>query len=480
MTKATIGIILSGRNAYIPIICICILLILYADFDFINLERIGVVDIATQKYNRCDGVLGNHESTEPRTSTEDSSPKSRKADGTLRNLRLVFLGDSVTRYQYLSLAYYIRYGYWYDASVVVNNLMNAHSFHHPFHPNEDWNEFFIQSNRILHPMEICDCIRGNGNSNSSSSSSSSSSSTKSDILVERRYFYDNRTNNMLVYINMNGIETSPGRGYYGRLKPETIFTSNFHTMVGIVPGMEHVQRSSSDNHIDNDDDSSSHNTSRYHQNIAWEYYTWDDVIRYHIGFLDFHYNRPVQNQRQLTLPPSMIVQPPNAYVLLNAGLHPHDFHNPVTIQNVVDALHDTQLYGTWKTTTYTKMHVLQEQLRNGIITTLHADETVTEQDVQQNEKHNVTLTAAMSDEYMCQALLPHECFNVSWILQLQSPITQYYVDNVHFMEPIYRIMNEEYLHQLSLVSFKGTENESDDTTKATYIPMNRSQILITP
>jgi hypothetical protein len=155
--------------------------------------------------------------------------------------------------------------------------------------------------------------------------------------------------------------------------------------------------------------------------------------------LDFNYNRSVHNhhnhhpqqqqQQQLsTTTPS----PPKAYVLLNAGLHPHDFYNPVTIQNVVDALRDMQLYGTWKTTTYTKVHVLQEQLQNGIIPQQQqqqlAAESITLLDVQQNEKHNVTSTA-LSDEYMCQALLPHQCFNVSWIIRLKSPISQYYVDH---------------------------------------------------
>ena len=417
MSKAIVAALLSARGIGIGL---CLLLIVFIDIDVINLNAFGVADTTT-KCNR------------PMELMDDESSSAR-TDHTLRNLRLVFLGDSVMRYQYLSLAYYIRYGYWYDTSVVVNNLMNAHSFHHPFHPNEDWNEFFLQSNRILHPMEICDCIRGSGNINQSSSSASN------DILVERRYFYDHRTNNMLVYINMNGIETSPGRGYYGRLKPETIFTPNFRSMVGMVSRMERI------------DPGNGSNDSNHR--IEWEYFTWDDVIRHHIGLLDFHYNRSVSEPAQ-----------PNAYVLLNAGLHPHDFHNPTTIRNVVDALRDTELYGTWKTTTYTKVHVLHEQQQgNGIAAaTTQLDESVTEQDVEQNTKHNVTSTA-ISDEYMCQALLPHECFNVSWILRLTLPISRYYVDNLHFMEPIYRMMNEEYLQQLSFL-------------RKTYIPLNRTLIL---
>ena len=122
---------------------------------------------------------------------------------------------------------------------------------------------------------------------------------------------------------------------------------------------------------------------------------------------------------------------------------------------------------------------------NGILTnTYHVDEQISALDIQQNDKHNVTATT-LSDAAMCQALLPHTCFNVSWILQLQSPISQYYVDNLHFVEPIYRIMNEEYLHQLSLLSYESASSHENDMkatriTTTTYVPWNRSQILVPP
>jgi hypothetical protein len=67
-----------------------------------------------------------------------------------RNLRLAFLGDSVTRYQYLSLAYFLRWGRWFDPDTIKNHLVDAHSFRHPYHPDQDWNEFFLQSNRLLY------------------------------------------------------------------------------------------------------------------------------------------------------------------------------------------------------------------------------------------------------------------------------------------------------------------------------------------
>ena len=97
-------------------------------------------------------------------------------------LRLAFVGDSVTRYQFLSLAFFLRWGRWFDPQVYPNHLVDAHSFHHPQHPDNDWNEFFLQSNRLLAPNEACDCQR---------------SRDSRHWAVERRYFYDPSRNNTL-------------------------------------------------------------------------------------------------------------------------------------------------------------------------------------------------------------------------------------------------------------------------------------------
>jgi hypothetical protein len=386
------------------------------EFDFVN-KSVRIIDIehdvTALAKTRDIGY-----SAYKRTSTVNTGNELAVASKRLQNLRLVFLGDSVTRYQYLSLAYYLRYGYWYDTTVSpnVNNLMNAHSFHHPFHPNEDWNEFFIQSNRILHPLEICDCIRGSG------------TNSTYDILVERRYFYDHQYNNMLVYINMNGNETSPGRGYYGRLDPKSIFGPNFHTLIGVLPGME-----------------SYHDYDDTRHTVIWEYATWDDVIRYHVGQLNFTYN--------LTMESSTLPAQHKVHAIINAGLHPHDFHNPITIQNLVKALHDVQINGTWKTTTYTKEYVLRHQQNQHQQHQAHSEVDTSDNtpiEPQQLRGSNTSTSVLVSDTLMCQALHA-QCLNVSWIINLQSP-SLYYVDNLHFMEPIYRIMNEEYLQQILLPS----------------------------
>lgn len=342
-----------------------------------------------------------------------------------QNLRLVFLGDSVTRYQYLSLAYFLRHGRWFDpkSTVVYNNLMNAHSFHHPFHPDDDWNEFFLQSNRMLHPLEVCDCWR---------------SSRREEILVERRYFYDAANNNMLVYINMNGGGGSSGeqdqnavaissrtvasfsspssrRGFYGRLNAPDIFGPNFSSLVGLPFGMSR--------------DAS--NVGNSVQSIQWEYFTWADVIRHHIGSLDLAYN---------TFTESRGFQP---YLILNAGLHPHNFDNPSVVLDVVEAADDIDVHAIWKTTTYSRDYVLSYQ-SNNLPTKSSLIEYDDDRAASLDELDDTRLpTIRTADTAMCEAL--GCCFNLTWTAWLRADL---YADGLHFLEPVYRIWNEDLLEQL--------------------------------
>jgi len=307
-----------------------------------------------------------------------------------RNLRLVFLGDSVTRYQYLSLAYFLRHGRWFDHNITDhNNLVNAHSFHHSMHPDEDWNEFFWQSNRMLYPMEACDCLR----------------SWDGNVLVERRYFFDKENNNMMVYINMNGNERNPGRGYYGRLNPASIFGPNFETLAGFPFGM-------------NVDMLEAPNTTLSKAWKNWEYSTWGDLIRHHVGNLNLDYDANAKKAIRRSHKPQF-----EAHIILNAGLHPHDFGtDPLAEDDIRFALKDINLPGTWKTTTYSREQVLDYQ--------------------QTGDAPEVR----MSDINMCAVL--GSCFDVSWTADMRPEL---YFDNLHFSEPLYRILNEEYLDQLGLL-----------------------------
>jgi len=83
-------------------------------------------------------------------------------------------------------------------------------------------------------------------------------------------------------------------------------------------------------------------------------------------------------------------------------------------------LHSMQMRGIWKTTTYT----LAE------ITSNVRDSTSFESN-------------DYSDALMCQLL--GECLNLTWMAHLKPEL---YFDNLHFVEPVYRILNEDLLQVL--------------------------------
>ena len=95
-----------------------------------------------------------------------------------KGLRLVMVGDSQMRFQYLSLVYFLRHHQFFDPNYRYGHLTNAKSGF------KDWGEFFSITNGWLYPLEHCDCWRSDPVHESS---------------VENRYFYDKRNDNMVVY-----------------------------------------------------------------------------------------------------------------------------------------------------------------------------------------------------------------------------------------------------------------------------------------
>lgn len=61
-------------------------------------------------------------------------------------LRLVMIGDSITRYQYLSLAYFLRHGRWFDPNKTQAHLVNEKSF-------LGWDNFYQATTNLLSPLE---------------------------------------------------------------------------------------------------------------------------------------------------------------------------------------------------------------------------------------------------------------------------------------------------------------------------------------
>jgi hypothetical protein len=125
-------------------------------------------------------------------------------------VNLLIIGNATAHYNYLSLAYYLRWGRWFDPGLEKSNLVNDESFDNPFH-GQLFGEFHYQTNVLLEPYELCDCHK----------------STKRvhlrSAIYENRYYHDPRHNNTVTYIHAFGDELRMA----GRLKPEDLYTDRW-------------------------------------------------------------------------------------------------------------------------------------------------------------------------------------------------------------------------------------------------------------
>jgi hypothetical protein len=119
-------------------------------------------------------------------------------NGTIRNLRLAFLGDSVSRYQYLDLVLYLHSGQWPQASDARSPVWEGYF--------RDFQDFFIEtSDFLLEGTEFCDCFRA----------------VPMDVprIFENRYYSEH--GNYVALITRYGSHPSHGHG-----DPATVFGEN--------------------------------------------------------------------------------------------------------------------------------------------------------------------------------------------------------------------------------------------------------------
>ena len=76
---------------------------------------------------------------------------------------LMMLGDSVTRYQWILLAYALRHGVEYNRSLTVQSAVSDHgTFSELLHYEptwRNWSAYFTGTNELLGPHAECDCYR---------------------------------------------------------------------------------------------------------------------------------------------------------------------------------------------------------------------------------------------------------------------------------------------------------------------------------
>ena len=214
------------------------------------------------------------------------------------NLRLAMLGDSLMRYQYIDLVYFLKsFGdsihnttgtklnegksWWRNTSLTPPiEYGDAPSKYY-----SSWDVYYNYTNSLLQPYERCDCYRWIPQNR------------------ENRYYYDPRTftNNVIYYINKGGI--NPVQSYW---TPQTIWDDH---------GPMHRQ-----GHKTNPSDWP-------HKHI----FNWAEVIN------DFI---------------SQLVPKPNI-IILNAGFWEHNLHDPKIRTKIIQSIKEQGMISIYKTTSKT-------------------------------------------------------------------------------------------------------------------------------
>ena len=287
-----------------------------------------------------DSVVDNNDND----NNNDNNNDEQDEDARPRGLRLAMMGDSITRYQYLSLAYFLKNGVWFDPNQTDPHLVHEGTY------GETYQEFYEKNWGMLRPYERCDCYRPMGDF-----------FALVENITENRYFYEPTRNNTLVYIEAFGHYHHP----HGQVEPHQAF-QNLHRF--------------------------RYNFTAYNQSYTvWNTSEWDWVVDHHLAQL----------------------RPPPTHVVLNADLWYHEFDKkPKRRNRLKRSLQRNGMVSVWKTMTHNYWH----------------DHT----------------TANVTDPLMCQLL--DACLNLTWTQRIN--MTQYQYDGIHYVEPIYRLFNEQMLSEI--------------------------------
>jgi len=277
-------------------------------------------------------------------------------------LRLVMMGDSLTRYQYMSLVYFLRNGIWINPNETNQNFVREKSF-------SSWNNYFNVTTSALAPMEYCDCFRPANNN--------------LDNSVENRYFYDKARDNRVIYLLAYGHKI-PMHGRW-----------NSSTAMSLLSGPRQEGEAAR-----------GLTQPSGNNGFAWQFADWKEAIEAHVsGFGAKH-------------------------LLFNAGVWPNQFHEPETFLNFTESLIERGIQPIWKSTTYSQNHML-----GGIL-------------ARKTSRRDARIWRQMCGKRSSKipnATLQTWCVDLGWTRNVNS---SRYWDRLHFVEPVYRVMNEELLELL--------------------------------
>jgi hypothetical protein len=115
------------------------------------------------------------------------------------HLNMVFMGDSLTRYMYISLVHFLRFNNTWIQPTDQPNMVVAKTYLDSPELHAHWTHFYLQTMAKLAPYENCDCFRA--------------PYRQKKPICENRYFYDPTRNNTITYIQAFG-KATPVHGHW--------------------------------------------------------------------------------------------------------------------------------------------------------------------------------------------------------------------------------------------------------------------------
>lgn len=296
------------------------------------------------------------------------------------NLNILFVGDSVTRYQYTSLAYFLKFGRWINMQHPIpidsnHTLMYEQPCAKEQVPHmgliwknfwsskDDWSNY---SESLLSPNELCDYFEA---------STPQWDRTFGVHGIENRYFRDPIHNNSIVYLKKLG----DSNNYNAPLTFKSTYTLNEINTFRNLSSLAAM--------------------SKLKQNRKPKNYTSLNSIP------DDLLTMKTSNWTEFILNFVSKFEPRPKHFIFNQGLWAHaTFQEPSCYEDVIKAISDAGMISIYKTTTKWK------------------DAKIAENELYERQ--------------ICE--LTDYCLDLSWTYLLPDYL---YTDRAHFYEPVYSWMN---------------------------------------
>jgi hypothetical protein len=208
-------------------------------------------------------------------------------------LRIVLVGDSLTRYMYLSLTYYLKHNKTWapKGHEMLEKVKDPHS--------NNWNEWLAFTNVVLRPYEECDCYRYWEHP------------FKWFKHCENRYYHDDHQN-YIAFLTKFG-----GNPFHGHVAADKVFQ----------------QQQQQQQHNNNNNNNNNHQTTLNQtlRSYDWVYPTWSDLIDQYI---------------------SQWNPKPDYFVFNNGHWKAHELRDEQVLKDLKVSLDRAGIRGIYRTTTF--------------------------------------------------------------------------------------------------------------------------------